>query len=252
MLQQQCMSGRNGLLSLPNTLVNDGSADQLATTINCLAIRFVKNKIFSFGEWSKFSFLFTVQVDLLSAGWFEREGGPRGGLFNAVWVHNIKQKACQLSWTKIICSFSPVQHLLFGRYCKMLCKNKVMCQGMSEKKGHVISETTGSSMSLCTRSGSCCWDSRELQVLSWTPPEEPQAVGETFAFLKRIRLGSTQSSPHVLTATPCWEQPTRGFHSFPSTTFTLVENKRGRVMSRAKQAADRVRKGPWKVPEKEW
>ncbi|PKU44761.1 hypothetical protein llap_4939 [Limosa lapponica baueri] len=126
----------------------------------------------------------------------------------------------------------------------MLCKNKVMCQGMSRKKGHVISETGESSMSLCAWSGSCCWYSPEVQVLSWAPPEEPQAVGETFGFLKRIHLGSTQSSPCVITAAPTWEQLTCCFHSYPLTIFTLVENKKGRVMSRANQVVDRVRKGP--------
>lgn len=95
----------------------------------------------------------------------------------------------------------------------------------------------------CAWSGSCCWCSPELQVLSWAPPEEPQAVGETFGFLKRIHLGSTQSSPRVLTAAPCWELLTRSFHSYPLITFTLVENKKARVMSRAKRAVDRVRKG---------
>lgn len=45
MPQRQCTSGRNGLLSLPNTQVNNASADQLETPINCLAIKF-----FSFGE----------------------------------------------------------------------------------------------------------------------------------------------------------------------------------------------------------
>ena len=69
-------------------------------------------------------------------------------------------------------------------------------------------------------------------------------MGETFGFLRRIHSGSTQSSPCVLTAAPCWEQLTGSFHSYPLITFTLVENKKGRVMSRAKQAVGRVRKGP--------
>lgn len=116
-----------------------------------------------------------------------------------------------------------------------------MCQGMGRKKGHVISEMGEPSMSLSVWSCFCCWCSPKLQVTSWAPPEEPQAVGETLGFLKRIHLGSTQSSP-------CMSQQQHAGNSLPTVfsyqliTFTLVENIK--VMSRAKPAVDKVRKGP--------
>lgn len=80
----------------------------------------------------------------------------------------------------------------------MLCKNKLMSRRIGREKGHVISETGESIMSLCAWSGSCLWCSPELQVLSWDPPEKPQAAGETFGFLKRIHLGSRECSQQAV------------------------------------------------------
>lgn len=63
-----------------------------------------------------------------------------------------------------------------------------MCQGMGRKKGDVTSEKGECSMSSHAWSG--C--SPELQVLSRTPPEEPQAVVESVGFFERIHLESKQ------------------------------------------------------------